>query len=96
MLVLVLVLVIGSPACDFEHDHEHEHDYEEEPVSPTIRPSRISIRREAARATSSLWVTTISVVVPSRPIFSRSCMTDEAERESRLPVGSSAIKSDGR
>ena len=75
---------------------ERELNYEEEAESWTILPSRISTRREAARATSSLWVTTISVVKSSAPIFSKSRITAEADCESRFPVGSSAISNDGR
>jgi hypothetical protein len=74
----------------------HEHDYGAEAESPTILPSRISTRREAARATSSLCVTTIRVVKLSEPIFSRSRITAAAACESRFPVGSSAISNEGR
>jgi hypothetical protein len=53
MIVLVLMLVLDSLSC-FDHEQEHEHDYEGRLESRTIFPSRISSRREAARATSSL------------------------------------------
>ena len=45
------------------------------PESRTTFPSRISTRRDAARATSSLWVTTISVVSRSAAIFSSNRIT---------------------
>ena len=64
--------------------------------SRTTFPSRISTRRDAARATSSLCVTTTSVVKRSAAIFSSSRITLDAECESRLPVGSSAINRTGR
>ena len=62
-----------------DHEQEHEHDYEEEPESWTTRPSRISTFRDAVRATSSLWVTTIKVVNRSAAIFSSNRSTVEAE-----------------
>ena len=53
VLLLVLVLVFRGH-CFIDHEPEHEHDYEIKEESLTTFPSRISTRRDAARATSSL------------------------------------------
>src|SRR5262249_35497467 len=62
----------------------------------TIRPSfKRTIRSADCRASSSSWVTRISVM-PSRRTWSRSrAMISAAVAESRLPVGSSASRTAG-
>ena len=64
-------------------------------VSPRILPSRISMRRSMAAATSRSWVIT-TMVVPSSCSSRSSSRMDAPVAESRLPVGSSAITRAGR
>ena len=60
-----------------------------------IRPSTRAMRRSAEAATSGLWVTRTTVVFCWRASRVMSSMTAVLEAESRLPVGSSARRTEG-
>ena len=64
-------------------------------ASTSMRPSRSATRRGSAAASSRSWVMT-TIVVPSALSSRSRSMISAPERESRLPVGSSAKTIAGR